>query len=93
MDATIGMNEESDVIPVRRSGKGYVNLRSSDRVMDSEAFDEMLMKADTVLKEAAEQLAGGSASVRPKRSGGYDACRYCGFDSICHRKVTGGPLR
>ena len=87
MDATIGMNEESDVIPVRRSGKGYVNLRGSERVMDSEAFEEMMKKAGDVLQEAAEQLAGGSAEVRPKRSGSYNACSFCGLDSICHRKV------
>ncbi len=90
MDSTIGMNEESDVIPVRRSGKGYVNLRSSSRVMDSEDFGKMMEEADAVLQDAAEQLAGGSAAVSPKRTGGFNACNYCGFDSICHRKVAGG---
>ena len=90
MDAEISMNEESTVIPVRRSGNGYVNLRSSGRVMEREDFDRMIRDAEAVLQEAAEKLAGGSAEIDPKRAGSFEACRYCGYDSICHRKVTGG---
>ena len=93
MDATIGINESSDVIPVRRSGNGYVNLRNSARAMDRDAFDQMMKDADAVLLEAAEKLAGGSVDVDPKRAGSFHACSFCGFDSICHRKLTGGKTQ
>ncbi|MBR2736422.1 MAG: exodeoxyribonuclease V subunit gamma [Firmicutes bacterium] len=93
MDSTIGVNEESQVIPVRRSGDEYNNLRNAHRAMESEEFDDMLKGAGSVIQEAAESLAGGCVDAAPGRSGSFDACRYCGYGSICHIKITGGNTR
>lgn len=93
MDSTIGMNEESLVIPVKRSEKGYANLGKTQRAMEGKAFDEMLDGIGAVIQETAESLARGCVDAAPRRSGSFDACSYCGYGSICHVRITGGSIR
>lgn len=90
MDSTLQEGDTSNVIPVKYSKSAYADISRANRLMSSEEFEQMLQDTDQLLKNAAEELAGGSVSAEPKVAGQFNACRFCGYDSICHIRIKGG---
>ncbi|MGI6205377.1 MAG: PD-(D/E)XK nuclease family protein [Anaerovoracaceae bacterium] len=95
MDSMLGEGDESFVIPVRRGNDkdGHETYKASSkgrgRVLSSEEFDRLISDVDEILSHAASELTEGSVAADPKVSGNFDACRYCGYKSICGIELSG----
>ena len=95
MDSSLDVGEDSLVVPVKRGRdkdgrETYGASRSGrGRVITSEDFDRLIDEIDGILNHAASEITDGSVDADPKVSGNFDACRFCGYKSICGIGITG----
>lgn len=80
MDAGFTSSGSSGIIPVRRKSDGTL----SGSILTEEEFEELIAENDANLMQAAERFLSGCADIDPKKGKNTDACRYCGYRSICH---------
>ena len=80
MDAGFASSGSSGIIPVRRKSDGTL----SGSILTEEEFEELIAENDANLMQAAERFLSGCADIDPKKGKNTDACRYCGYRSICH---------
>ncbi|MCB6994063.1 PD-(D/E)XK nuclease family protein [bacterium 210820-DFI.6.37] len=72
----------SDIIPVRKTQKGYSGT-GPGRLLEDEAFRNLQREVDARVEELCDGLVSGSIRVRPKKSGSQSACTYCQYRGIC----------
>ncbi len=53
------------------------------KVYDPALMQEMVDYMERVIRETAEEILAGEASVRPLKGKGHDPCGYCQFKSAC----------
>lgn len=75
-----GFDVYSDIIPVRRKKDGTF---SGSGLLTEEEFEVLIQENDANLQTAAEGFLSGRADVEPARGKNTDACRYCGYRSVC----------
>lgn len=87
MDSSLEAGQNSMVIPVSRNKDSSIG--KSAKILAPEKFDELISDVDEILEQAASRLSDGSADADPKVAGGFDACTFCGYRSICGIELTG----
>ena len=55
-----------------------------------EEFRGLIDENDRNLQKAASEFAAGRADIEPMKTAKSDACRYCGYRSICTIQRRGG---
>lgn len=78
--------EYSDIIPVKRKKDGSF---MGSKLLSEEEFSELIAENDANLERAASGFLAGKADIEPMRGKSTDACRFCGFRSICNIQQTG----
>lgn len=78
-----GFSGSSGVIPVRRKKDGTL---SGSTLLSEEEFSQLLSINDENLGRAAADFLTGCADIAPRKGKKTDACRYCGYRSICNIK-------
>ena len=76
----------SDIIPIRKNKDGAF---SGANLLSKEEFDELISENDANLERAASGFLAGRADIEPMKGKNTDACRFCGFRSICNIQKTG----
>ncbi len=71
----------SDILPIRKLKDGAF---SGTNLLSEEEFRELIEKNDGNLQRAASGFLAGRADIEPMRGKSADACRFCGFRSICN---------
>lgn len=87
------MASGSDILPVRLKKDGGYTAASS--VADEEQFRRLSRHVQKKLAEYGERILKGDIGLRPYELGEEDACRFCGYHSVCgfDRKVDGCEKR
>lgn len=75
----------SDIIPVTRKTDGSF---IGSKLLSEEEFSELIAENDANLERAASGFLAGKADIEPMRGKSTDACRFCGFRSICNIQQT-----
>lgn len=83
-----GFTGYSDIIPVRRNKKD--GGLTGANLLTEEEFALLIDENDRNLRRAAAGFASGRADISPIKNGTSDACRYCGYRSICTIQQRGG---
>lgn len=89
MDGEI--EESSSVIPVKKVRKtGEYVPSAGGYLFTGEEFDELSHQVDLQLERICREICDGNIDIKPKRESKKDmdgryrnACRYCGYKSIC----------
>ncbi|MCL1974551.1 MAG: PD-(D/E)XK nuclease family protein, partial [Firmicutes bacterium] len=74
------INGHSKFIPAALSSKGFY---ASSPGISEEEFREMRLQLTDILCKTAENMAGGLATIEPRRYNGFDACAYCDYRTFC----------
>lgn len=53
------------------------------KVYEPQLMQELVEHMERVIRETAEEILSGEASVRPLKGGGHDACTYCSLKATC----------
>ncbi|MEI3501750.1 MAG: PD-(D/E)XK nuclease family protein [Anaerovoracaceae bacterium] len=77
----------SDIIPVYKNRDGGF---SGPGLLTEEEFRGLIDENDRNLQKAASEFAAGRADIEPMKTAKSDACRYCGYRSICTIQRRGG---
>ncbi|MBQ4105040.1 MAG: exodeoxyribonuclease V subunit gamma [Clostridia bacterium] len=75
-------------IPVSAKGETF---KGSDNLATLEEFGAIFSKIDALIAEMATELSRGAVDATPA-AGGYNACEYCPYSSVCGHKDT-DPVR
>lgn len=82
-DSTVEPGGGSSVVPYAKTNKDEINKRSTNAV-DLDGMETIIEYSMHMAAETAKHIIGGEFDCAPARHGTFDACRYCGFMSICH---------
>lgn len=77
------MDGFSQMIPVRKTSKGYSSSAKGRRLLSDEEFAELQNQLDLRIREFSQNLFQGRIDVQPMRSGDNVPCTYCEDRSIC----------
>ena len=83
-----GFTGGSEIIPVRRN-KTDGRLTGTN-LLSEEEFTLLIDENDRNLQKAAAGFVSGQADISPMKTGKADACKYCGYRSICTVQKRGG---
>ncbi len=78
-----GFSGYSGIIPVSKNRDGVLSGRT---LLTEEEFSDLIAENDANLSQTAEKFLSGCADIDPKKGKNTDACRYCGYRSICNIK-------
>ena len=78
-----GFSGYSGIIPVSKNRDGVLSGRT---LLTEEEFSDLIAENDANLAQTAEKFLSGCADIDPKKGKNTDACRYCGYRSICNIK-------
>jgi ATP-dependent helicase/nuclease subunit B len=74
----------SDILQVRKAKDGSYQGTSDSRLLDEEEFEALNSVMDRIINELCSSLASGVIDIHPKKTKYDDACRFCGYKSICN---------
>ena len=85
------LEEKSSVIPIKKVRKtGEYAPSAGGYLFTGEEFDELSHQVDVQLERICREIYDGNIDIRPKRESVKDmdgkyknACKYCGYKSIC----------
>ncbi len=70
------------------------DLHSEERkVYEPLMMEQMVDHMEQVIRETAEGILSGEASVRPLKGSGHDACEFCSFKATCGYQEGSGAER
>ena len=70
----------SKLIPVALSANGFY---ANSPGLTTEEFQELRNQLTSILRQTAENMIQGLASVMPRRESNFDACTYCNYRIFC----------
>ncbi len=74
---------QSEILPLYRNKDGVL---SGANLLTEDEFDGLIRENDENLYQAASRFASGCTDILPMKTRYSDACRYCGYKSICNIK-------
>ena len=86
MDVIEGMERDCGGVYIPVSAKGE-SVKGTDNLASLEVFGAIFSHIDRLISDMATELSRGSIEAVPVQ-GGYDACEYCPYKSVCGHKDT-----
>jgi ATP-dependent helicase/nuclease subunit B len=69
------------------------SLKKDQKVYDPAFMQELVDYMETVIRQTAEGILSGEASVDPLKGKEHNACRYCNFAAVCRHDPQNGACR